>query len=197
MGWAPDYATVADLKHYLRVTDTVDDTDMAIDITAASRAIDRAAGGRQFGVLSAAVEWEYTAVYNRHRDCWVVYTEDFATTTGLAVVVDGVTVTDYRVGPSRAVAKGKVWTFITLGPTVACSGDPQGVKVTALWGWPAVPSGVKLACLLQASRFLARRDSPYGVAGSPSEGSEMRLLATVDPDVRVSLGSYVRIAGAE
>jgi hypothetical protein len=64
------------------------------------------------------------------------------------------------------------------------------VKVTALWGWTAVPVAVKQATLLQASRFFSRRHSPYGVAGSPELGSEIRLLARVDPDVGVSLRDY-------
>ena len=48
------------------------------------------------------------------------------------------------------------------------------------------------ATLLQASRLAARRDSPFGVAGSPDAGSEMRLLARVDPDVAVALEPYRR-----
>jgi hypothetical protein len=51
--------------------------------------------------------------------------------------------------------------------------------------------------MLQASRFYARRDSPYGVAGSPDLGSEVRLLSKVDPDVAVSLADYVRPAVAQ
>jgi len=103
--------------------------------------------------------------------------------------------TDFEYGPRKAVAKGKVWTHLVLGSAVAASSDDGDVEITAKWGWTAVPTAVKQACLLQASRFMARRDSPYGIAGSPSDGSEMRLLATVDPDVRVSLGPYVRAWG--
>ena len=66
------------------------------------------------------------------------------------------------------------------------------LAITGLWGWPAVPTSVKVATLLQASRFAIRRDSPYGIAGSPSEGSELRLLAAVDPDVKVAIGKKYR-----
>jgi hypothetical protein len=59
-----------------------------------------------------------------------------------------------------------------------------------------VPSAVKQACLIQASRFFTRRYAPFGVAGSPESGSEMRLLAKVDPDVAVILGPYVTWWGA-
>ena len=46
-----------------------------------------------------------------------------------------------------------------------------------------VPDGVKVATLLQAARYFKRRESPYGIAGSPEMGSEMRLRAELDPDV--------------
>ncbi len=77
-----------------------------------------------------------------------------------------------------------------------------GIKATAPWGWAAVPGAVHYAALLQASRFLGRRDSPYGVAGSPprrDSGSgisvaakEMRLMDVLDPDVAASLDIFRR-----
>jgi hypothetical protein len=66
------------------------------------------------------------------------------------------------------------------------------VRVTALWGWSAVPPAIEQATLLQASRLLIRRDSPYGVAGSPEAGTEIRLLARLDPDVDVAVAPYRR-----
>ena len=71
------------------------------------------------------------------------------------------------------------------------------MKVTARWGWAAVPSTIKQATLLQASRLLARRDAPFGIAGSPDVGSEIRLLARVDPDVAVAVAPYRRWWGAK
>jgi len=194
MAWAPDYTTLSRFKSALRVTDTDDDVQLAVYITAASRAIDKATG-RQFGVLAAATEWTYTAEWDRHQDSWIVEVEDFATTTGLVVKVNDIVTTDFVKEPVRAVSKGKVWTGLRLPASAVTTASLDNVKVTALWGWPAVPTSVENACWLQASRFAARRDSPYGVAGSPADGSEMRLLATVDPDVRVSLGPYVRVWG--
>ena len=192
MAWAPDYVTAAELKAFQRVNDTVDDVQIAMAISAASRAVDKAAG-RQFGQLAAAATWVYTAEWDRHTGRWVVQVDDFDTVTGLAVTVGGAATTDYVKHHPQAVSKGKVWTGLTLGQGVAASSTPEDVAVTARWGWSAVPTSVKQATMLQAARFLARRDSPYGVAGSPAEGSEMRLMATVDPDVRVSLGPYVRV----
>jgi hypothetical protein len=52
-----------------------------------------------------------------------------------------------------------------------------------------------MAARIQAGRFSIRQESLYGVAGSPAAGSELRLLARVDPDVGVSLANYVRPRG--
>jgi hypothetical protein len=60
----------------------------------------------------------------------------------------------------------------------------------------AVPDGVVLACLLQASRWYKRRDAPFGIAGSDLMGAAMRLAAKVDPDVAVLLSTYRRHWGA-
>lgn len=57
-------------------------------------------------------------------------------------------------------------------------------------GEGSTPSAIVNACLLQASRFWSRRSSPFGVAGSPEFGNELRLLNRLDPDVEVMLGPY-------
>lgn len=192
MTWKPDYCTTAEFKAYARITDTVDDAIIPTYVTAASRAIDRAAG-RQFGQTAVVEERFYTPRWDRRRCRWVVDVDDFATLTDAVLELDGNAVDDYSAEPVNAVVKGKVWTRLVLGRAFTpATRDPYTVAATIRWGWPAVPVTVKGAQLLQTSRFLARRESPYGVAGSPADGSEMRLLAKVDPDVDVMLGDYKR-----
>jgi len=52
------------------------------------------------------------------------------------------------------------------------------------------------ACKLQTGRFNKRLQALFGVAGSPADGSEVRLLAKLDPDVAVMLVDYTRVWGA-
>jgi hypothetical protein len=193
MAWAPDYVTLAALKTYLRISDNVDDADLAIDITAASRAIDDHCN-RQFGKVTAAEARIYTPRPDYERGVWVVDIDDLDDVTGLAVLVGGSAVTSYTLEPVNAVVKGKVWTrlVISADSSVQPTGTDNEAAITAKWGWTTAPVSVGHACRLQASRFNARRGSPYGVAGSPDQGSEMRLLARVDPDVGVSLRGYRR-----
>lgn len=198
MAWAPAYLTSDELKAFIRVTDTVDDVEVASAIEAASRAVDdhcsegRTPPDRQFGQVAAPEARRYTA---RPRGCrWVVDIDDLMDAAGLTVAVPAGAITLYDLTPVNAAVKGRPWTQLVVNPdsTVQPTGEAYEVTVTARWGWSAVPVTVKNATKLQASRFLARRDSPYGVAGSPDQGSELRLLARVDPDVAVMLRPYVR-----
>lgn len=195
MAWAPDYITSAELKAYTRISDAVDDAEVAQAITGASRAIDNATH-RQFGQVATAEARIYTPEWDRRRGRWVVSIDDLDTTTGFALSIDGTAVTDYTLEPRNAVLKGKVWTQLVLGldaeATPSASDPTDALSATGKWGWSTTPTAVKLANKIQSSRFLARRDSPYGVAGSPADGSELRLLARLDPDVAVSLGAYER-----
>lgn len=194
MAWAPDYCSAAELKAYLRIGDTDDDAEVALAITAASRAVDRATG-RQFGATASTEERTYTPAWDRRRDLYVVEVDDLMTTSGLAVeTADGTAVAvlvavgdgGYRLGPVNAQQKGRPWTQFV---TTTCTSE---FTVTATWGWSAVPTPIKQATLIQAARLFGRRGSPFGVAGSPDLGSELRLLAKVDPDVEVIVGPYRR-----
>jgi hypothetical protein len=125
----------------------------------------------------------------------VVDIDDLDDATGLTVTIGGVAVTPYTLEPVNAVLEGKVWTRLVVDPTSAVlpTGAENELSITVKWGWTMVPVPVALAARLQTDRFAARRDSPYGVAGSPDQGgSELRLLARVDPDVGVSLRGYRR-----
>lgn len=201
MTWAPDYLTLVELKAYLGLDDTNDDAELAIAITAASRAIDRWCN-RQFGKTAGAETRYYPAWFDNETGRWTVDVDDLAVTPTVTLVdttgngVADQDITAFDMGPTNALANGKVHTRITIKPASAVkpagTGRPE-VKVTATpFGWPAFPVSVTYAMRVQANRFHNRRNSPYGVAGSPSDGSEMRLLARLDPDVAVSLSDYVR-----
>jgi len=193
MAWAPDYITLAQAKAWLRIGDTVDDDEIEEQIASVSRRIDRACG-RQFGILDAIDEWFYTLTWDRHQDRWITEIDDVATQAGMIVKVDGVVTTDYTLEPRQAVAKGTVWTRLVLGEGASGTDARDGLGLTALFGWPAFPAPVTGASKLQLSRFMARRDSPFGIAGSPDSGSEMRLLARLDPDVNLMLDCVRRRA---
>jgi hypothetical protein len=183
VGWAPDYTTVELVKRYLRIEDPADTQDDALFtmwISAASRAVDKFTG-RQFGQVEAPEERRYDSVFDRHLGCYVVEIDDLFDTDGLVVAETA----DYDLWPLNAPQRGKPYTQIRT----TTSGR---LTPTGLWGWPAFPAAVPTATLLQVARLDHRRDSPHGIAGSPSEGSEVRLLASLDPDLKTSLDAYRR-----
>lgn len=187
MSWAPDYVAVADLRSFLRIPDQDDDAELALAIATASRAVDLHCN-RQFGRVEQAEQRHYPARWSHLTDCLVLAIDDLMTTDDLVV---GDQITSWRLEPVNAAATGRPWTrLVVLASAGLATGDL--VPVTARWGWSSVPEPVKQATLLQASRLFNRRTSPYGIAGSPEQGSELRLLARLDPDVSVSLGPYIR-----
>lgn len=189
MTWKPDYVELAGLKSYLRIDDTVDDVFLALWITTVSRNVDDFTR-RQFGQTTLEAR-TYTPAWDRHLCAYVVVVDDVQDVTGLAIIDEnGTTVTGHTYDPVNAVKKGKPYERLILGSAATSfTGD---LTVTALWGWSAVPSAVPTGVYLQAARLAKRRDSPFGIAGSPSEGSEVRLLAQLDPDFRTSLKPFVR-----
>lgn len=205
MPWAPDYASVATLKSALRITDTDDDAELTLALSGASRAIDGHCG-RQFGQLAAPAARYYTARWDDGRRRWIVVLDDLMTVTGLEVhtapTVEGVwdtelTVdTDFHLAPRNRPADGLPWTLLIAaeGTTLPCAED--AIRVTATWGWSEVPDVVVQATILQATRLFRRKDAPFGVAGSPEVGSEVRLLSRLDPDVALLVAPLRRAWGA-
>lgn len=181
--WAPLYVPVDTLEDFVRVN--ADNPYVGTYGEAASRAVDGYTF-RQFGQLPAVDTWTYPC----HRAAqlpngrWLLMVDDVQDTADMAVTVGGSAVTDYQMWPPNSAAKGRPYVGITLSDRPALDVD---AGVTVRFGWNAVPAGVTAATWLQVNRWNARRESPYGVAGSPNEGSEIRLTAVLDPDVRAIL----------
>lgn len=200
MAWAPNYIEPEVLADFVRTDVEHDHVELSGACTSASRAIDLATY-RQFGVTAAEAR-VYTPEWNTKMGRWVVECDDVTALTAIAVDTadDGSysTTVDLSAAvylPHNAVAEGRVYERVAFRRTALASsalGDGS-VRLTAPWGWSAgVPETIINATKLQASRFFARRNSPYGVAGSPDQGSEIRLQARADPDVIMSVRPYKR-----
>jgi hypothetical protein len=214
MPWAPSYATADDLRDFVRIDDDADDAVLSAALAGASRMIDNAADPRpgwvrQFGRTDAPEARYFTPSRRGYgvpvRDQWVAVTDDIADPDGpVDVAVDGtgdgsfLPVTGCIALPINAAAKGEPGTSVLFSrssmrvpPLLA-----ECVRVLVSWGWPVVPEAIHEASMLQASRLVSRRDAPFGVAGSPETGSEVRLLARLDPDVENLVRPFVRKIGS-
>jgi len=190
--WAPDYLTTAQAKDYLGVTDTLDDTQLQLWVTAASRAIDKRCN-RQFGQVAVATARTFRRLpyWSPDSGLYVLDVDDVYSVTGLLVQGVAYASSGAVLLPDNAPADGRPWTQLgwTADPGLTLTWP---LVVTALWGWAAVPSQVLAACQLQVNRWNFRRSSPAGIAGSPDAGSELRLLERLDPDVATSLSGLSR-----
>lgn len=187
MPWAPDYASVAELKSYLRIEDAADDVFLQSWVTTVSRNVDDFCG-RQFGQTDDLELRRYAPVWDRAGCRWAVEIDDVMDTDDMVVVDGAAAAVTYELEPANAAAKGRPYTRIVPAGGAA-------LFITARWGWSPLSSGpvaAKVGVFLQAARLAARRDAPFGVAGSPTEGSEVRLLAQLDPDFRTSLKPFRR-----
>lgn len=191
-----DYGSVAALKERLGIeaADTSRDTLLAAALAAASRGIDKATG-RRFWLDAEPVQRVYRAAGRtvRQDDGELLLVDDIGSMTGLLVEVGSgasyTPVADYETSPDNALADGLAVTGLRriLGSwdTTATS----RVRVTARFGWPAVPDDVTEAALIQATRLYRRKDSPEGVTGSAEWG--VVRLSRRDPDVWNLIEPYV------
>jgi len=191
------YATLAQVKAALRITDSTEDALLELAIEAASRAID---GNTSRNFYNAGTATRYFTA----EDDFVLQTDDLA---GTAITLqtannaDGVydvtwTTGDYQLEPLNGNSDGIAWPYTRiraignyLWPIL---GGEALVKITGVWGWTSTPIAVTQACVIQSSRIYKRLDSPLGVAGFGDMGV-MRVTRDLDPDVAQLIGTYRKV----
>jgi hypothetical protein len=186
------YATLADVKASLKITDSLDDSLLEIAVESASRLIDGYTGRYFYNAGTATRNYAAT-------DSWMVYIDDVQSVSEVAStdeVGNSYTtwgVNDYQLEPLNGLANGLTQPYTSIRATKQYVwpflGDRALVKITGVWGWAAIPMAVKQATILQASRIFKRNDSPLGVAGFGDMGV-IRVGARLDPDVQHLVDPY-------
>lgn len=189
------YATLAQVKAALRITDSVDDSLLEMAIESASRAIDQYTA-RNFYNAGTAIR------YYAPSDSLNVEIDDMISLVSLQTMSDDEQVydttwgsDDYQLEPLNGIVDGISqpynhiravgdYTYLTL------DGEAT-VKVTGVWGWSAVPIQVTQATVIQASRIFKRLDSPLGIISG--ELGSMRVGSRLDPDVAQLVDSLRKI----
>ncbi len=190
MAWAPDYLDVDDAAAFVRTTEPSELAQIGTWVTAASRAVDTRCN-RQFGQLDTVTTFTYDGVpvYSPAARLWFLEIDDVQDATDMTVGGTALADSGAMLWPRNAVAKGGAYTALAWTTAPSWTG---GLDVAVRFGWTSVPAQVPAAVGLQVSRFVARRDSPFGIAGSSADGAQLRLLARLDPDVSVSLAGLSR-----
>lgn len=172
-----EYLTLDEFKDLRRISDTTSDTALQKRITRASRAIDDRTG-RRFYLDAEASARTFDGLGGG------LVVDDIGSLTDLAVTLSGEAITDYETFPRNAIAKGRAIEWLSDARFI------NGTKliVTARWGWPDVPEGVREATFLLANRRWFRKDSPEGTSG---QGEGAMRLSRFDPDVEDLIGPFV------
>lgn len=205
-----DFAEPNDLRAYLRAPTLIAEPTIGQDgydeslviglaLSSASSAIRRACN-RLFEIADTASDRYFTAHRVADWRVEIPIDDTFAAVADVSIHFDWFGLGDYTtaftgtffMAPQNAPSKGRPYTSIILHFGQWLPQRQGAIKVSASWGWATVPLTIKNACLLQAARVFKRRDAPFGVAGSPEMGNELRLLPKLDPDVEVMCADYRR-----
>ena len=191
------YCTLAQIKAAARISDSVDDSLLEMAVESASRAIDGHAG-RYF--YSSGTATRYYAA----EDSFLTQIDDVSS-TAITIQVssagDGVFDTtfapvDYQLEPLNGNVDGLAVPYTRIRAVenylFPVEAEQALVKVTAVFGWAAVPTSITQACIIQASRIFKRLDSPLGIAGFGDMGA-MRVSRYLDPDVEQLVAPYRRL----
>ncbi len=193
------YATVAELKSRMQITVNSDDTRLSEALNAASRDVDKHCR-RTFNKDTAATARIFKTDTPR-----LARVDDFHTTAGLVIQTDGdddgtfettwtAAETDYELRPLNGVVEGESgWPFSRIyavsTPTFPTTNKRSSLRVTAQWGWAAVPAGVKESTLILAEGLFKLKDAPHGVAGFDGFGA---VRVRENPYVCMLLEKYRR-----
>jgi hypothetical protein len=191
------YATLAQVKSALRISDSIDDSILEMAVESASRAIDGHAA-RYFYSSGTA-----TRLYAAD-DSFIVQTDDIsgtAITLQTSAAGDGVFDTtwspiDYQLEPLNGNVDGLAVPFTRIRAVenylFPVEVEQALVKVTAVFGWASVPIAITQATIIQASRIYKRLESPLGVAGFGDLGA-ISVTRDLDPDVAQLVAPYRRL----
>ena len=161
-------------------------------IEAASRQIDEFRGDQFW------LDQTPTARLFRAEHPLILWTGDFADTTGLTVATDldgdGTYETvwatdDVSAEPLRRLNGRPFDRLIACGGRLfPCARPRPTVQVTARWGWPAIPEAVIQACQILAIDNFKSKDLTGGVAGLSDLGPIR--IAAFNPQARALLLPY-------
>jgi hypothetical protein len=200
------YVDKEDLKAYIGLSGTGQDGNIDNAINGASRLIDKMCG-RHFWQDDAVTIKYYTPINSYYLEI-----DDLSTTTGLIVQLDTTdngtydkTMTldtdfvlkpfnpqEHKISNTTYYYPQTELHILTTRSTETF--DPliiKNVKITAKFGWSAVPEAISQATLIQATRLWKRKDTPFNVFGNEQTGQK-ELFNKIDPDALQLIKGYVK-----
>lgn len=191
-----NYIAAEDLKKSLELTNTTNiDRDIERALPAASRAIDEMCN-RKFSKDATAVSRYFDA--RTATICLIDDVPDQSVTvavdrTGNYTYGESWTEgTHYIFEPMNAPADDKPYESMRAIRT-SFPLHTGAVKVTARFGWDAVPAQVIEACAILANKLIVRlREAPFGIVSAGIDTGAVMRIARTDPDVVTLLEPFMR-----
>jgi hypothetical protein len=189
------YATLAQFKAAVGITDNTDDTALQNVLDATDTLIDLYCD-RKTGFGTASETRYYTA-----EDYQYVLTDDLVSVTTLQTDDDAngtyettwTSGTDFVLAPRNAALDGFPYTEIDTSVTWPRNFPKDvylGVKVVGVFGFPSVPAAVTQAEIIQAGAVWNSRTAPFGVIGSADLGGILRMSRALHPEAALILEPY-------
>lgn len=200
------YVDKEDLKTYIGLSGTGQDTNIDNAINGASRLIDKICGRHFWQDDSATIKY-YTPINEFYLEV-----DDISTTTGLIVQLDttddgtyDTTLTldtDFVLKPFNPQVhkiSNTTYTYPQTELHILTTRSSErfdnliikNVKITAKFGWSAIPEAISQATLLQASRLFKRKDAPFSVFGNEQTG-QVELFSKIDQDALMLIKGYIK-----
>jgi hypothetical protein len=189
------YATLAQFKAAVGITDSTDDTALQNVLDATDTLIDLHCD-RKTGFGTATETRYYTA-----EDYQYVLTDDLVSVTTLQTDDDAngtyettwTSGTDFVLAPVNSALDGFPYTEIDTSVSWPRNFPKDvyiGVKVVGVFGFPTVPAAVVQAEIIQAGAVWSSRTSPFGVIGSADLGGILRQTRALHPEAALILEPY-------
>jgi hypothetical protein len=195
------YCTLEELKSRLGISasDTADDFEIRLVIEAASREIDDWTGD-QF--------WRGTATRTFVADdAYCLELGGFPLVSVTTVKTDSAgdgtfettwSASDFQLLPANAATYAEARPYRQVkavgGNTFPYCRDlgarDDRVEIVGVFGWPALPTAVKQACLIHSAELLKLKDAPFGVAGLGDFGP---IRVRMNPRAQALLDPYRRL----
>ena len=194
------YATLAQFKAAVGITDSTDDTALQNVLDATDTLIDLYCD-RKTGFGTATETRYYTA-----EDYQYVLTDDLVSVTTLQTDDDAngtyettwTAGTDFVLAPANAALDGFPYTEIDTSvswPRNFPKDVYRGVRVVGVFGFPSVPAAVVQSEIIQAGAVWSSRTSPFGVIGSADLGGILRQARALHPEAALILEPYRKRSG--
>lgn len=103
---------------------------------------------------------------------------------------------NFILSPYNAESLSVPYTCIEISPTGQYAfpvNVRKGVKVTAKFGWSAVPKEIKNACIQQTARLVKRFATPLGSESMTALGKQTLTIPSLDADVQYLISRYKKV----